>query len=723
MYLYIRLKIYRTLTRHFERIIMNIIDQTLKDIRYTDTRLGSLSSREFSNGNTLPLSGVPHGNNYMCLMTRNDPSFFFNPTDDKLMAFRISHQPSPWMGDFSFINILPFDKDESISYDRNKSIFRPNFMKIYYKDNKVSYSSMLDLSGIIETKGLSNFKIFAKGLKLNKSGDFIEGFVNNYSGCEDKDLKMYIKIGLSASYEFSSEGACYYIRTDEKNVSLKFATSFLSIGQARLNFKKSPNKLNDFIEESKRLWDGYFDIFDLEERPYEDNFSKFTPYKKIDKLRFFYHCVYRSFLFPMKFYEKDKDGNDFYYDTLSKDIKSGKFYTNIGFWDGQKTLFPLLSLVAADDLEDMLEGILNFYRDTGFLPKWLSPDERGIMPGTLVDNVIADAISKGIGTNMKEDFLKAMVDVAEKESKDHKYGRFKAKIYRKLGYVPAEYEESVNQSLDNSLADYSIGRLAEICGKKDLADRYYSYSRNWENLFDRESKLMRDKDKEGNFCKNFDPLAWGSPYTEGSAYQNSYNAYHDFSRLIELFGSKEDFEKRLDYLSNAKSSFNFGAYGMEIHEMTEMHDAHLGQIAISNQPSFHLPYLYNLVGKAWKSELIIKTIMKNYFSYSFRAYPGDEDNGSMSAWFILSAMGIYPLCPGSGSYEMGISFFDKMKVKLSNGNILEIETRENYPHKNFVKAIKVDGKLKKDKKISHEDLIRAKKISFSLGLVPSKDIV
>lgn len=700
---------------------MKIIDEILKDIRYTDTRLGTASTHEYSNGNTLPLLGLPHGNNYLTLESRNDGSFFFHPEDDRLLSLRLTHQPSPWMGDFSHFSISPaFDEEDKI-YNKDKSIFRPNFLEISYKNGSKLRASMSDTAGIIDFEKVPAIKIWAPGLVLKKNSNFIDGFVINYAGCEDENFKMYIKIGLDRDFVLEERDKVYYVKPSSHDFSLKFFTSFISKDQATLNFNSGLQNLEDFLISSKKAWDKYFDKFEIIHGEYKDNFSKYSSYKKTDQVKFFYHAVYRAFLFPMKFYEMDAKDNPIYYDTRSKTIKSGKFYTNIGFWDGQKTLFPLLSLVAKDDLEDMLEGILNFYMDTGFLPKWLSPDERGLMPGTLVDNVIADTLSKGIGNKFKEDFLKAMIDSAEKEAKDEKYGRYKAKLYRKLGYIPASCHESVNQTLDNSLADYSIARVAEMCGRDDLAEKYYSYSRNWENLFDPETKFLRAKDADGNFTDDFDPLAWGSPYTEGSAYQNSYNTYHDFPRLIELFGSKTNLEKRLDEIANADSFYNVGHYGYDIHEMVEMHDAHLGQIAISNQPSFHLPYLYNLVGKYYKSELIIKTIMKDYFSYNFRAYPGDEDNGSMSAWYILSAMGIYPLCPGSSLYEVGIGFFDKMKVKLSNGNILEIETKENYPHKHFVDKVEVDGKILKDKKISHEDLIKARKITFSLGLVPSEE--
>lgn len=699
---------------------MEIIDEILNDIRYTDTRIGTASTREFSSGNTLPLCGMPHGNNYLTLMTREDSSFFFHPEDDRPLSLRLTHQPSPWMGDFSHFELSPIFNDGNNLYDRDESIFRPNFLEISYKNGAKIRASMSDTTGVIDFNKIASFKIHAKGLKLTKKDDFLEGYVINYAGCEDKNLKMYIKISLDVNFDLEQSENTYYVKPGSDNFSLKFATSFISRKQTNLNFDKNPQTLEDFLIYSKKAWDKYFDKFVINHDDYRDNFSKFTPYKKTNQVKFFYQAVYRAFLFPMKFYEINEKKNPIYYDTSSKKVKAGRFYTNIGFWDGQKTLFPLLSLVAQDDLEEILEGILNFYNDTGFLPKWLSPDERGLMPGTLVDNVICDSLSKGIGTEFKDDFLKAMVDSAEKESKDNRYGRYQARLYRNLGYIPSSFHESVNQSLDNSLADYSIGKVAEICGEEDLAEKYYSYSRNWENLFDPKTKFLRAKDAKGNFTKDFDPLNWGSPYTEGSAYQNSYNVYHDFPRLIELFGSKANFEKRLDELSNVDSTYNVGAYGYDIHEMVEMHDAHLGQIAISNQPSFHLPYLYNLVGKSYKSELIIKTIMRDFFSYSFRGFPGDEDNGSMAAWFILSAMGIYPLLPGSGFYEMGISFFDKMQVKLSSGNILEIKTKENYPHKNFVNKIEIDGKIQRGKKISHEDFIKAQKITFSLNLLPKE---
>lgn len=699
---------------------MGIIEDTLKDKRYTDIRLGSDSTREFSNGNTLPLVGSPHGNNYLTLKSREDSSFFFNPNDRRLLCLRLTHQPSPWMGDFSYLEILPFSENEYVRYEVGESILRPNFSILNYENGDKLTFSGYEESFIISLNSKANGKIRlgAEGLSLEKKGNYIYGKVINFTECEDDKLTMYIKMSLDKNFDLKKEGDGYYILTSSKNLKLKAATSFISNKMAAYNYYKSPDNLEEMITASKKAWDKYFDIFKIENKAYSDNFSKYDPYNREDQVKFFYHCVYRAFLFPMKFYEVDESGKAYHYNTKDRKVYEGKYFTNIGFWDGQKTLFPLLSLIAKKDLEDILEGILNFYKETTYLPKWLSPDERGMMPGTLVDNIIADSLSKGIGLDKARDFLYAMIETSNKEDPKGKYGRLASKIFRDLGYIPSNYYESVNQSLDNCLSDYSISVVCDILGEDEIRDRYRDYSHTWTKLFDKKTKFLLAKDKDGNFQKDFDPLAWGSPYTEGSAYQNSYNTYNDYDKLIELFTSKEAFERRLDRLSNMDSAYKVGAYKEDIHEMVEMKDSHFGQMSIYNQPSFHLPYMYNLVGKAWKSQYLVKNLLLNYFSYDFRAFPGDEDNGSMAAWYILSAMGIYPLSPGSGFYELGIGLFDKMEVNLYNDNKLTIRVEENYPHKKFVGSISLDGEKYRQTRISHKDLIKSRELKFSLNLLP-----
>lgn len=700
---------------------MKIYDRNIiEDIRFTDTRVGTLSSYEFSNGNTLPLTGSTHAQNYFAVQTSKDKgSWWFDPTSTRFEAFRLTHQPSPWMGDFSHIEILPIR--ESISsreYMPDSSIFYPHINQIAFKDgdhaNLVSY----DHDAIIDYHSKTNagYFISAKGLFIERKDELLEGYVINYSGCEDKEFKMYICISFDNDFVVE-ENEGYIISSKANNLQLNLSTSFISIEQARLNHYRMDRDFDTIYEKARDSWINYYDKFEVSNLMESSSYDKYERYYRLDQEKFFYHCIYRAFLFPMKHFELDQRGESIHYDTISKSVKTGKLYTNIGLWDAQKTLFPLISLVDRQLFEDILEGFLNSYKNSGFLPKWLSPDERGLMPGTLIDNVIADASSKAIGDELMEEFLKAMIISAENEADSDNYGRKAAKDYRKLGYVPSKYHESVNQTLDNCLSDFSIGVVAKNLGHDELASKYFEYSKNYKNLFDPKTGLMREKDEEGNFSNEFNPLSWGSPYTEGSSYQNSYNVYHDIKGLVELFGGKNNFLERLTELTNADTTFDVGSYGMVIHEMREFDASRFGHAAISNQPSFHIPYLYHYVDRPSHTQNMVKELLLNYFKYDFDGFPGDEDNGSMASWYILSSMGIYPLCPGSGEYIIGIPFYNNMKIQLSDGNTLEIEVLENYHHKKYVDWIKLDGREYNKSSISHEDFMSASKIQFRLGVV------
>lgn len=698
-----------------------IIDNVLKDKRFTDTRVGTNSKYEFSNGNTLPYTGVPFGQNYFAVQTNgSNGSWWFNPHSKTFEGFRITHQPSPWMGDFSNIVVLPFSDSKKNIYNPYYSIFRPNFTQVSYSNGDEALVAPTKYGAFIRfnSKSEAKFMFGGLGLELEKSGNLVKGKVMNLGVSEDKAFTMYIVVMVNKDFELSKDKKMFDIITKDNEAEIKIATSFISIEQAEINLSRMPENIENALEESTKEWEKYFNIFEIHKEREITLYDKYENYNHEDEVGFFYHCVYRSFLFPMTMYEIDDDGNEIHYDTMSKTVKNGKLFTNIGFWDAAKTLFPLYSLVARDIYEDILEGLLNSYRNTGYLPKWLSPDERGLMPGTLVDNVIAEAASKDIALDLMEELLEAMIKSATVDSGNPRYGRAGVDSYNELGYVSSDHHESVNQTLDNSLSDYSISVVASKLGNRFLADEYIEKSKNYKNLYDSRTGFLWKKNSDGVFEEGFDPLVWGSPYTEGSAYQNSYNMYHDIDDFIDIYGGKKKFEERLDEISNSKTEFKEGVYKAVIHEMKEYEQAHFGHIAISNQPSFHLPYLYNHVNKPHKTQLILKEFFLNYFNLNYDGYPGDEDNGSLSAWYILSTLGIYPLCPGSNEYELGIAFYDKASIRLFNGHTLEIEVDENYHHKKFVDSLEIDGSKYEKTSIDYEKLINTNKIKYTLGIVP-----
>lgn len=692
--------------------------QEFRKYKFTDTRIGTDSSYEFSNGNTLPMTGVPFGMNYLAVQSNKEGgSWWFNPNHTSFEGFRVTHQPSPWMGDYSWFTILPASDSSQLSrgYHTNESKFLPHYNEIEFLDGEKALSTASNDSAVIKYDVENpQFIIEGKKLELNKNGNLVEGKVVNFSGAEDENFTMHIVIS-SEKLELENIAEQKYLVKASNEIYI--STSFISLEQAKLNHSRMTKDFEKMLGESEQAWQKYFDKFEVENVHEETQYDQYDPYDRLKQERMFYHAVYRSFLFPMRFYEIDENGNEVHYDTRSKSVKSGKMFTNMGMWDLHKTLFPLFSMVDQEIFEDILEGYVNQYRNSGYLPKWLSPDERGLMPGTLVDNVIAEASSKNIGNKYMEELLEAMIKGAEVPSGKETYGRAGTEAYREYGYVTSDIHEAVNQTLDNCLSDWSISKVAENLGKTEVAEKYKAYTKNYKTIFDKETGFMRAKDKEGNFDKDFDPLNWGSPYTEGSAYQNSYNVYHDVEGLIDEFGGKDNFENKLDEISNAKSEYKFGAYGYEIHEMREFGMANFGHHAISNQPSFHMPYLYNFVDNPKKTQIIIKELLLNYFRYDFKGFPGDEDNGSTAAWYIFSSLGFYPFCPGSNEYQLGMPFWNKASITLYNGNKINIKVNENYHQKKFIINKKINGKDFTETKLTWDQLKDGVDLEFTLGLV------
>lgn len=692
--------------------------EQFRKYKFTDTRIGTDSIYEFSNGNTLPMTGVPFGMNYIAVQTNKEGgSWWFNPNHTKFEGFRITHQPSPWMGDYSTFTILP-SNDEAITernYNSIDSKFLPHYNEIFF-DNGESTLATASKDSVVVKYEVENPKYILEGkeLILDIQNNLIVGKVVNFSGSEDENFTMHIVISSDSLSINKLEQDKYVIEAGQE---LYISTSFISLEQAKLNHSRMDKDFENILQESESKWRKYLDKFEIENVNSASQYDQYEPYDRLEQERMFYHSVYRVFLFPMSFYEIDENGKEVHYDTLSKTVKEGKMFTNMGMWDLHKTLFPLFSLIDQEIFEDILEGYVNQYRNSGYLPKWLSPDERGLMPGTLVDNVIAEASSKNIGEKYMEELLEAMIKGAEIPSGKDTYGRAGTEAYREYGYVTSDIHESVNQTLDNCLSDWSIAKVAEDLGKTELAEKYYSYTQNYKNIFDKETGFMRAKSKDGQFDENFDPLNWGSPYTEGSAYQNSYNVYHDVEGLIKEFGGKDNFELKLDEISNAKSDYKFGAYGYEIHEMKEFGMANFGHHAISNQPSFHMPYLYNFVDNPKKTQIIIKELLLNYFRYDFKGFPGDEDNGSAAAWYIFSSLGFYPFCPGSNEYQLGIPFWNNASITLFNGNKINIKVNENYHHKKFIINKKINGEKFEDTKLTWDQLKDGVDLEFTLGLV------
>ena len=681
-----------------------------------DTRFGTASKHAFSRGNTLPYTGVPFGMNYFFPQTSDqEGSWFFDPHLPIFQGIRLTHQPSPWIGDYSWLLLTPVTgeiRGDSLfhrqsSYNLERAIFNPHFLKIFSERYQIETQLSPTCHGasiqLRQTQGkalslylhaadeLTVEQVDKRTLALRQEGE---------TETNKSPLVMYTALTFSTDIQ---EGQDWRIDLAGAKAQVQLATSFISKEQALFNLPKQD--FEDTKTNAKASWEDLLGRFDVVETGSVDR-------------TLFDHCLYRLFLFPQTFYEVNEHRENIHIDLAVGTIKPGLLFTNNGFWDTFRTSFPLFALIIPERYRQFLEGFLNSYRDTGYLPKWLAPDERGMMPGTLIDSLIADSACKDMAPDLEEEFLKAMLETATKSDSKAINGRHGLAQYQELGYLSTDYHESVSHTLDYAYSDFCISTCAAKLGQEEIAQTYAQYAKNYQNLFDSETGYMRARDVDGNFRPDFSTYSWGRDYAECSAIQASLGVLHDISGLSQLMGGKEAFS---DYLLKACQSlplFETTGYGYEIHEMSEMATAPFSQLAISNQPSFHIPYLFRYSNYPQYTSLLIKTLRQKAFRAGLDAYPGDEDNGSLSAWYVWSALGLYPTCPGKASYDLGIPFFDHLRVYLAEKKQwLDIHAHQNHEHFHFVQDCQLDGKEKQT--ISHQELLNAQTLDFTLSWLPN----
>ena len=572
---------------------------------------------------------------------------------------------------------------------------------------------------------------FDRGSFVRIEGDNkIVGYTTRNSGGVPENFKNYFVIEFDKPFvykhtfadgELSDDlsqqarhvGSVIGFRTKKgEKVHARVASSFISPEQAELNLKELGNDdFDTLVGRGKAAWNEVLGAIQVEGG-------------SLDQYRVFYSCLYRSVLFPRKFYEIDAAGNILHYSPYNGEVLPGYLYTDTGFWDTFRCLFPLLNLVYPSRNKEMQEGLINTYKESGFFPEWASPGHRGCMVGNNSASVLADAYLKGVQVADVETLYEGLIHGTEHvHPKASSTGRLGHEYYNTLGYVPYNVgiNESAARTLEYAYDDWCIFQLAKKLGRPTgEIERFARRAMNYKHLFDPETKLMRGKNRDGTFMEPFSPLKWGDAFTEGNSWHYTWSVFHDPHGLIGLMGGKETFVQMLDSVFAVPPLFDESYYGGVIHEIREMTVMNMGNYAHGNQPIQHMIYLYNYAGQPWKAQYWLREVMNRMYTPGPDGYCGDEDNGQTSAWYVFSALGFYPVCPGTDQYVLGTPLFPKATIHFENGKKLEILAPGTDDAHRYIDRMKLNKRIYTKNYITHKDLQDGGRIKFQMSERPNR---
>ena len=717
-------------------------------VEFVNPLVGTDSNYALSNGNTYPAIALPWGMNFWTPQTNkmgNGWGYMYD--DQKLRGFKQTHQPSPWINDYAAFSLFPetkeliFDENKRASwYSHKAEISKPHYYKAYLANYDV-------ITEITPSERAAQFRFtfpesdasyilvdaFNKGsmVKISAQERKITGYCRNNSGGVPENFHNYFVIVFDKPFsEFTTwkdsvlttgstvaEGkhvmAAITFKTKKGEiVNARVASSFISLEQAELNLRREIGQ----------------DTFDQTKSKAEAAWNKELERVKVnggtvDQNRTFYTALYRTMLFPRKFYEIGADNKIVHYSPYNGKVLAGYLFTDNGFWDTFRAVFPYFTLMHPTLSSHIMEGLANTYDESGWLPEWASPGHRDCMIGSNSAVNIADAYLKGIRGFDINKLYEAILKNTENEGPMSSVGRYGVKYYNKLGYIPynVKVNENVARTLEYSFADWCIWKLSKDLGRpQEEIDRFAKRAMNYQNVFDKSANFMRGRNEDGTFQSPFHPDKWGDAFTEGSSWHWTWCVFHDPQGLANLMGGREKMAQRLDEVFTATPTFDCSYYGGQIHEITEMLISNMGQYAHGNQPIQHAIYLYNYLGQPWKGQYWVRQVMDKLYTPNPDGLCGDEDNGQTSAWYVFSAMGFYPVAPGTGEYVFGSPLFKKVTLTLENGKKFEISAPQNNAENIYIEKITLDGKGYDKNYIKHSDLMKGGKLQFEMTKTPNK---
>ena len=722
-------------------------NEAFDPVEYALPLMGTQSSFELSTGNTYPAIARPWGMNFWTPQTgKMGDGWQYVYTANKIRGFKQTHQPSPWINDYGQFVIMPvvgapeFDQDKRASWFSHKSeVVKPYYYKAYLADHDViTELTPTDRAALFRFTFPENDHSYivvdaldnASYIKVIPEENKIIGYSTKNSGGVPENFKNYFVIEFDKPFTYEATFADNTLKEGAKEqtdkhvgavigfktrkgeiVHAKVASSFISFDQAAVNMKELSNdSFETLMAKGKQAWNDVLGKIEVEGG-------------SLDQYRTFYSCMYRALLFPRKFYEIDAAGNVVHYSPYNGEVLPGYMFTDTGFWDTFRALFPFLNLMFPTMNKEMQEGLINTYKESGFFPEWASPGHRGCMVGNNSASVLVDAYMKGVKVDDLETLYKGLIHGAENVHPTvSSTGRLGHEYYNKQGYVPYDVKihENAARTLEYAYNDWCIYQIAKELGrpKKEL-ELYAKRAMNYKNLYDKESKLMRGKNADGTFQSPFSPLKWGDAFTEGNSWHYTWSVFHDPQGLIDLMGGKDSFVMMLDSVFAVPPLFDDSYYGQVIHEIREMQIMNMGNYAHGNQPIQHMIYLYNYAGEPWKAQYWVRNVMNKMYTPTPDGYCGDEDNGQTSAWYVFSALGFYPVAPGTTQYVLGAPLFKKATLHFENGKNLVINAPANSDKNIYIESMSFNGVNYTKNYLDHNELLKGGVLDIKMGDKPN----
>lgn len=718
--------------------------------------MGTDSEFALSYGNTYPAVAVPWGMNFWTPVTGEMGSGWGYTYDaHKISGIKQTHQPSPWMNDYAAFELMAVTGPVRIKQEERASWFshmaevsKPYKYQVYLADHDVT-------AEVVPTSRAAQFRFtfpesddahivldaYNEGsmVTIDPKRRRITGYVRNNSGGVPDNFHNYFVLEFDRDFtvtrtwdenfqlhdDLKSEGghvgAVVSFKTEKGDqVGVKVASSFISPEQALLNLEREVGGESfDQTEAAARA-------------EWEKELSRIrVTDSDIDNRKTFYSALYRMLLFPRPLHEITADGKTVHYSPYNGKVEDGYLYTDNGFWDTWRAVFPFFALMYPDFDSKVMQGLVNTYEESGWLPEWASPGHRNVMIGSNSAILIADAYLNGVRGFDVEKLYEAMVKNAttsEGRPRDdsgrviNAVGREGVEYYNRLGYVPYDVgiKENAARTLEYATADFALSRLAAALGKTEDAQKYARQAQNYRKLYDAESGWMRGRNQDGSWATPFNPYKWGDAFTEGNALHYSWSVMQDVQGLIDLMGGDQKFVERLDSIFTTPPIFDDSYYGQTIHEIREMQIVDMGQYAHGNQPIQHMIYLYNWAGAPWKGQYHVRNVLEKLYSHGPIGYPGDEDNGQTSAWYVFSALGFYPVTPAVGEYAIGSPLFDRVDLTMPNGKALTIVAENNSDENVYIQSVTFNGQPHEVTWLDREALQQGGTLTFVMGPEPNK---